>query len=125
MSAKSVESLGKTKRVHITERWFNMTDNINVFKNLRIGLNYSSVKSSGEDAISLETGKKYGFNQVIAITVEEAEWLLTTLPEYIKMFENEPEHRIKKLIKEINNSEQHSVGWIADELEDILQDLTE
>lgn len=56
------------------------------FKEVSIGLNYGTIDTEQKDVIYIETNREDGFDSIIAITVEEAEWLSKKLVEYVNKF---------------------------------------
>lgn len=56
------------------------------FKGVEIGLNHATTDTTETDVIYLETIRKNGWDSIMAITVEEAEWLAIKLVEYANKF---------------------------------------
>ena len=56
------------------------------FKQIEIGLNHATTETEQKDVIYLEQGEENRSNGIIAITVEEAEWLAEKLVEYANKF---------------------------------------
>jgi hypothetical protein len=54
------------------------------FEKVEIGLNYGTTATDQKDVIYLEQHEGSKTNGIIAITVEEAEWLSEKLKEYVK-----------------------------------------
>jgi hypothetical protein len=57
------------------------------FKNVEIGLNYSTTETDATDVIYLLEGEDGNTNAIFSITLDEAEWLSKKLIDYVNKFE--------------------------------------
>lgn len=58
---------------------------------VEVGLNYATLDTNKKDIFYIETNRKDGWDSIITVTVEEAEWIAKNLMEFVEEFKKSKE----------------------------------